>query len=239
MRLKDKKVLIVGVSEGLGYALAYFLLKEGAEVIISARNSEKLERIKKNLEKFGKINYISEEIKDIDSASKLIKNAYTIFGGKIDGLYILIGGYIEDDIYNLKGLDEMINNHIKYPLYVISSALNYLNQGSTIVLISALRGIDKALPNQLSYSIAKAGIAKATEVIASELLDKGIRVVSIAPSWIYGNFEPERNWKSERKLGDVKAPPEDFARILVWLISDEAEWINGVVIPVDGGARLK
>ncbi|AWR96480.1 SDR family oxidoreductase [Acidianus sulfidivorans JP7] len=239
MRLKDKRILIIGVSEGLGYALAYFLLKEGAEVIITARNAQKLEKIKKSLESLGKINYISSEIKDINSAKELIKNAYSMFNSKIDGLCILIGGYIEDDIYNLKGLDEMINNHIKYPLYIISAGLEYLNEGSTIVLISALRGIDKALPNQLSYSIGKAGIAKAVEVLASELLDKGIRVVGIAPSWIYGNFEPGRDWKSERKLGDPKAPPEDFARVITWLMTDEAEWVNGTVIPVDGGSRLR
>lgn len=239
MRLKDKKVLIVGVSEGLGYALAFFLLKEGANVIINARNQQKLEKIKKSLESLGKIDYVVGEVKDLETSQKIIKKASEIFNGKFDGLIITIGGYVEDDITNLKGLDEMLNNHIKYPLYIVSSAINYLNKGSTIVLVSALRGIEKALPTQLSYSIAKAGTAKAVEVLASELLDKEIRVVGIAPSWIYGNFEPGRDWRSLRKLGDPKAPPEDFARVIVWLLTDEAEWVNGVVIPVDGGARLR
>lgn len=239
MRLKDKKILIVGVSEGLGYALAYFLLREGAHVIVNARSKDKLEKIKKSLESMGKIDYIAGEVKDLETSRKITQRASEIFGGNFDGLIVAIGGYEEDDINSLKGLDEMLNNHVKYPLYIVSSAINYLNRGSTIVLVSAIRGIDKALPSQLSYSIAKAGTAKAVEVLASELLDREIRVVGVAPSWIYGNFEPGRNWKNLRKLGDPKAPPEDFARVIVWLLSDEAEWVNGVIIPVDGGARLR
>ncbi len=239
MRLKDKAVLIVGVSKGLGYALAYFLLKEGAKVIINSGNEEKLKEISNSLKDLGEINYIAKRVTDRNSAKEVIIKSYEKFKGKLDGLVITIGGYIEDNVENLSGLDEMINNHVKYPLYVVSEALNYLNNGSTIVLISAMRGIDKALPNQLSYAISKSATAKAVEVLASELLDRQIRVVGIAPSWIYGEFQPDRDWKKLRKLGDVKAPPEDFARVITWLLTDEAEWINGVVIPVDGGARLR
>ncbi|MDT7900795.1 MAG: SDR family NAD(P)-dependent oxidoreductase [Acidianus sp.] len=239
MRLKDKAILIVGVSKGLGYALAYFLLKEGAKVIINSGNKEKLQEIVDSLKNLGEINYISERVVDLRSAKDVLSKSYELIKRKLDGIVISIGGYIEDNVENLTGLDEMINNHVKYPLYITSAALNYLNEGSTIVLISAMRGIDKALPNQLSYSISKSATAKAIEVLASELLDKQIRVVGIAPSWIYGDFQPNRDWKKLRKLGDVKAPPEDFARVITWLLTDEAEWINGVVIPVDGGARLR
>lgn len=239
MRLKDKAILIVGVSKGLGYALAYFLLKEGARVIINSGDEKKLQEIVDSLKDLGEIHYVAKRVTDLDSARDVISKSYTIIKRKLDGIVISIGGYIEDNIENLTGLDEMINNHVKYPLYVVSASLNYLNDGSTIVLVSATRGIDKALPNQLSYAISKSAIAKAVEVLASELLDRQIRVVGIAPSWIYGEFQPNRDWKKLRKLGDVKAPPEDFARVITWLLTDEAEWINGVVIPVDGGARLR
>jgi 3-oxoacyl-[acyl-carrier protein] reductase len=237
MRLKNKNILIIGVSKGLGYALAYFLLQEGANVIMNAGDANKLKEISEKLKQYGNIDYIQGRITSKETAKEIIEKVFNKLG-KLDGLAILIGGYIEDTIENLLGLDEMITNNIKLPLYIVSAAENYLNEKSTIVLVSALRGIDKALPNQLSYSISKAGTAKAVEILASELIKKEIRVVGIAPSWIYGEFEVGRNWKSLRKLGDVKAPPEDFARVIVWLMTDEAEWINGVVIPVDGGVRL-
>ncbi|EWG07582.1 MAG: 3-ketoacyl-(acyl-carrier-protein) reductase [Candidatus Aramenus sulfurataquae] len=237
MRLKGENVLVIGVSKGLGYALAYFLLREGANVIVNSGNVEKLKEITNALSKYGNVKYVDGRIVDRESARNVIERAYKEFGN-LDGLAVLIGGYLEDDVHSLKGLDEMINNHVKYPLYVVSEAVRFMNPGSTIVLVSAIRGIDKALPNQLSYSIAKAGLAKAVEVLATELVKKEIRVVGIAPSWIDGEFEPDRDWKKLRKLGDPKAPPEDFARVIVWLMTEESQWVNGVIIPVDGGARL-
>ena len=234
MRLKGRRVLIVGASKGFGYALAYFLLKEGASVIINSRNEDKLKEMKKSLESLGDISYVVGDVSSLEKAKDVVNRA-----GDFTDLVISVGGYVEDTVEDLSGLEEMILNHIKIPLYVVNASLSKLKEGSTILLVSALRGIYTAYPNQLSYAIGKAGIAKEVEILASELLDKDIRVVGIAPSWIDGDFVPNRDWKKLRKLGDVKAPPEDFARVAVWLLTDEAEWVNGVVIPVDGGTRLK
>lgn len=230
-RLEGKKVFVVGTSKGLGYAIAYFSSIEGAEVIINSRNEKKLKEICENIRN---CKYVVGDVSTPQKAEEVINKA-----GDFTDLVITVGGYVEDKIDDLKGLDEMLTNHIKVPLYVVKSSLSRLRKGSTIVLISAIRGIYTPLPFQLSYSIAKAGIAKAVETLASELIDQGIRVVGIAPSVIDGEFVPSRDWKKMRKLGDFKAPPEDFAKVVVWLLTDEAEWINGVVIPVDGGARLR
>ena len=230
-RLEGKKVFIVGVSKGLGFAIAYFSSLEGAEVIVNARNEEKLKEICSVVKN---CRYVVGDVSTPQKAEEVVNRA-----GDFTDLVITVGGYIEDRVEDLKGLDEMLTNHVKIPLYVIKSSLPKLRKGSTIVLVSAIRGIFTPLPFQLSYSIAKAGIAKAVETLASELIDREIRVVGVAPSVIDGEFIPGRDWKTLRKLGDYKAPPEDFARVIVWLLSDEAYWVNGVVIPVDGGARLK
>ncbi len=237
-RLENKKTVILGVSEGLGYAIAYFALREGSTVCINSRNEDKLKKIKSNLEKYGKIEYVVGDLSSITSSKKVIDDCASKLGG-IDHLVVTVGGYIEDDIENFSGLEEMLRNHIKIPLYAIKSSLEYLREGSSVILISSLSGLMKSSPKQLSYAISKAGLTKAVEVLASELLGKGIRVNGIAPTYIEGDFIPERNWKSLRKLGDPKAPPEDFARVVIWLLSDEAEWVDGVVIPVDGGSRLR
>ncbi|AWR98756.1 SDR family NAD(P)-dependent oxidoreductase [Metallosphaera hakonensis] len=238
MDFKGKTFLILGVSKGLGYALAYFLVKGGATVLISSRNQDKLSEIEANLRKYGNVISVPGEVSSRESLED-IKRRVKSHVKSLDGLAVLIGGYEEDTVEDLKGLDSMINNHLKYPLLSISSFLEMLNKGSAILLVSALRGIDRASPTQLSYASAKAGLAKAVEILGAELLDRGIRVVGIAPSWIDGDFVPERDWRSLRKLGDEKAPPEDFALVAGWLMSSEAEWVNGVVIPVDGGTRLK
>ncbi|BCU69449.1 SDR family NAD(P)-dependent oxidoreductase [Stygiolobus caldivivus] len=230
-RLEGKKIFIVGTSKGLGYAIAYFSSIEGAEVIVNSRNEKKLREICENVKN---CKYVVGDVSSPEKAEEVVNKA-----GDFTDLVVTVGGYVEDTINDIKGLDEMITNHLKTPLYVVKSSLSRLNRGSTVVLVSAIRGIYTALPFQLSYSIAKAGIAKAVEVLASELLEKEIRVVGIAPSVIDGEFMPNRDWKKMRRLGDYKAPPEDFARVVVWLLSEESSWVNGVVIPVDGGARLK
>ncbi len=236
--LSGRKVGIIGVSEGLGYALAYFLLKDGAKVLINARNKEKLDKIKTILLKYGTVESLDASMENLENVDKLFNLAKEKLGG-LDDLVVAIGGYVEDDISDPKGLDAMIDSQVKLQLRVISKSIKYLHSGSTIVMISSMRGIDKGLPNQLSYGIAKAAIAKAVQILASSLLERGIRVIGVAPSVIDGKFEPERDWRKLRKLGDWKAPPEDFASVISILLSDRMEWINGVVVPVDGGAFSK
>ena len=53
------------------------------------------------------------------------------------------------------------------------------------------------------------------------------------------DFEPERDWKKLRKLGSPSCPPEDVARVITWLLTEESEWVNGAVIPVTGGSRTR
>lgn len=238
MRFSKKTVLLIGVSKGLGYALAYFLLREGATVIISSRNEGKLKEIESSLRRYGTVISVPGDVKSRESVEEL-KNKVRRNVNSLDGLAVMIGGYEEDTIEDLKGLDSMINNHLKLPLLTISGFIDLINKGGTILLVSALRGIDRASSSQLSYASAKAGLAKAVEVLAAELLPREIRVVGIAPSWIDGDFEPDRDWRKLRKLGEEKAPPEDFALVAAWLMSEDSEWVNGVVIPVDGGTRLK
>ncbi len=224
--------MIAGASKGLGYAVAYFAIKEGARVVLNSRNEAKLKEMVETLG--SNASYVIGDFSTPQGAEEVVRKV-----GDFTDLVVTIGGYVEDTVQDLSGLDEMIRNHVKAPLYMVKASLDKLGQGSTIVLLSATRGLFTPLPNQLSYGLSKAALAKAVEVLASELLDRGIRVVGVAPSAIDGEFEPGRDWKKRRKLGDPKAPPEDFARVIVWLLTDEAEWVNGVVIPVDGGARLR
>ncbi len=236
--LSGKRVGVVGVSTGLGYALGFFLLKDGASILINARNKEKLGQIKENLSKYGKVEIFPGSMDLNENVEAFFNTANKNMGG-IDHLVITIGGYVEDSIMDPKGLDSMLNSQVKIPLNIVSKAIPHLHSGSCIVMVSAMRGITKSLPNQLSYGIAKAAVAKAVETIALSLLDTGIRVVGIAPSVIDGDFEPERDWRKLRKLGDWKAPPEDFASVISLLLTERMEWVNGVVIPVDGGAFLR
>lgn len=237
MRLNNKKVLLVGVSLGLGAATASYLLKEGATVAISDREGKVLSEVETLLSNPKKLFLIKGDASTKEGAKKIITAASDVMKG-IDEVAVLVGGFVADRIEGLEALEQMTLNHIKIPLYVVNASLTHLHKGSSITLVSSTMALHRA-SGPLSYTIGKVGTAKEVELLANQLMEKGIRVNGIAPLAIDGEFKPDTEFKSARKLGDQSAPPDAFAKVIVWLMTDEAQWVNGVVIPVDGGARLK
>ncbi|BCU67673.1 3-ketoacyl-ACP reductase [Sulfolobales archaeon HS-7] len=230
MLLNGKRVLILGVSTGFGFALGYLASKEGASVILNSRNEIKLKDISS---KVPNSTYIAADVSTYEGCKTLSERV-----GELDGVVIAVGGYVEDSIENPSGLEEMLTNHVKVPINCMRALANNIRRGGSIVLVSSMRGLFTS-EDAMSYSVAMAGTAKLVEKAASEFLIRGVRVNGVAPSWIDGDFVPNRDYRKLRNLGDPKAPPEDFAKVTIWLLSEDSEWVNGVVVPLDGGNRLK
>ena len=114
--MSGKNILLAGTGE-LGKALTYDLLINGNTVILNSRNREKLEKIVSEYSMYGKVNYIVEELKDEQSCKNLITKSLETFKS-IDSLVVMVGGFVEDTIENLDGLDSMILNHLKIPMYM-------------------------------------------------------------------------------------------------------------------------
>lgn len=240
MRLEGKTILVVGVGPGLGSATVYFLLKEGANVVMASRTKEKLDDIKNELSKYGKLDYVAGDPSTQAGADSLFRDLSSKVT-KIDGIAILAGGYASTPIETFKesDLELLVNSNMKAPLNTMRAAIPYLNSNSSVVMVSSILGLYLASPTNVGYSMVKGAVAKAAEVLSRELLDKGIRVNAVAPGSMNHDFEPDRDWKKLRKLGDPACPPEDVAKVIAWLLSDESEWVNGSVIPVTGGSRGK
>lgn len=238
LRLAGKKVFVVGVGPGLGSATAYLLLKEGASVVIASRNEDRLKSVKAQLAIFGQIDYVVGDVSGMEGAKKLVHDAVDKYGS-IDHLALIAGDYIDSPIEELteEQLDRMVDANLKSPLYALSAALQDLKAGSSIVMISSVFGTYATGVRNVAYSATKAGVAKSVEVLAMELSQRGIRVNAVAPRAMNHDFVPGRDWKSLRKLGEKACPPEDVASVVVWLLSGESEWIDGAVIPVDGGEK--
>ena len=231
-------MLVVGVGPGLGSATAYLLLKEGASVVIASRNEDRLKSVKAQLAIFGQIDYVVGDVSSMEGAKRLVHDAVDKYGS-VDHLALIAGDYIDSPIEELteEQLDRMIDANLKSPLYALSAALQDLKAGSSIVMISSVFGTYATGVRNVAYSATKAGVAKSVEVLAMELSQKGIRVNAVAPRAMNHDFVPGRDWKSLRKLGEKACPPEDVASVVVWLLSGESEWIDGAVIPVDGGEK--
>ena len=231
-KLNGSHSLLAGVSTGLGHALAYDLSRAGSTVLITARNGEKLKKIAES----AKTKYFPC---DLNRESDLLLEHFSREIGEIDNLVVLIGGYVQDSILDMKGLDEMLESHVRTTLRFVEKCVKKMHPGSNIVLVSSTQTMKTSSSSGLSYSIAKTALNKATEVMASSLIPVEIRVNAVAPSSMTDEFVPDRDYSRLRKIGDLQTPPEDVASVIKWLLSPESEWVNGAVIPVDGGYRLK
>lgn len=236
--MSGNKVSLIGVSNFLGRATAYLLLKGGYTVSITSRDAAKLHRIKDEFHEYGNVLAVPGEISNQKSADSLMEEVNAAIEG-IDHLVVMVGGFAGDTISDLSAMDQMLHNHIKIPAMVVKATQKYLHRGSSVVLITSIGALEHGDPRFFSYSIGKAGLAKMTEVLSSELIGMGVRVNAVAPNFIDGSFEPGREWRNGRKLGDLKTPPEDVALVIKWLISEDSDWVNGALIPVDGGHRLR
>ncbi|WP_337860771.1 SDR family oxidoreductase [Ferroplasma sp.] len=235
--MSGKNILIAGTGS-LGRSLSYNLLLNHNHVVINSRNNEKLKQIVSEYSIYGKIDYIAKELNDEKSCEALIEES--IYSLKsLNALVIMVGGFIEDNIEDLKGLDQMLLNHLKIPLYLAKYAVKHMEYGSSIIFISNSSVSTKNKTHLLSYTISKSALEKAAKIMASELLNRGIRVNVVAPEYIKQCFEIGRDYSKMRKYGDLETPPEDISNVITYLIDGNSSWINGAVIPVDGGHSLK
>ncbi|ABW02057.1 SDR family oxidoreductase [Caldivirga maquilingensis] len=237
--LSGKRVIIAGAGPGLGSATAYLALINGASVVMVARNEERLRSLKAMLSKYGRVEAVKGDLSTMSGAEDAVKRAYGILGG-IDGVVTVLGGYTEASISELTedSLFNMLRVNLAAHLFTVKAAVQLMNRGS-IVMVTAIWGPYLNWPNRVAYVASKAALSRVVETLASELLSRGIRVNAVAPGGIRRDFRPERDWRSTRSIGDSSAPPEDIANIIIWLLSDQSEWVNGAVIPADGGFRLR
>lgn len=225
------KAAILGASEGLGLAVIQRFLKSNWSVFFSSRNEAKLERISGTLKVSGEIHHASGDLSTREGARKVIDTAMDLLDC-IDCLVILVGGYGEDDIKNFQQLDSMLESHVRIPIIAVSAAIDFMKTGSSIVLVSSTETLGYPDPNKMSYSIAKSSLNRLTESLASQLLKEGIRVNAVAPSYIHGTAE-------EYMPGNTENPAELIANVIFWLASSDSVLVNGEIIAVDGGNRLK
>ena len=225
-----RNIVIVGVSEGLGSSMVAKYLESGCRVLISARNEEKLERIAGKMKGGSNLICTPGDVssrKGVDAVMKAAKQRL----GSVDALVIQVGGYGEDSIRDYGMLDSMLENHVRIPVMVVSSALEVMDSGSSILLVSSAETLGYPEPNKMSYTIAKSSLNRLTESLASQLLLSGIRVNAIAPSYIQGDAE-------KYVLGGNENPPDLIAEVVDWITGDDSVLINGAIIPVDGGHRF-
>lgn len=237
MRLRGRNVAVVGVGPGLGSAVVYLALREGASVYAFARGESFLKTFVESMSRFGRVEtgaYDFSRLRDAYAAAEAVGREF----GVLHGLVVTAGGYVQGEVAEMseEDLDSMLSANLKAHIYAVKAFLPLFQKGSSIVLVSSIGGAFAAWRRHVAYVASKAALARAAEALAAELLPRGVRVNAVAPGGMTKDFTPGVHRSAE--LGSPQAPPEEVAKVAVWLLTDEASWVTGAVFPVDGGRRL-
>ncbi len=246
MRLENKVAIITGAGSGIGKETAYLFAKEGARLVLTGRTAEKLENVcRKIRENGGKAIFKTGDVSKREDMDDVVNTAMNEFG-KIDILINNAG--INKDALITKMTKEQWNSVINVNL---TGAFNctqavvdiMIKQGNGVIInVSSTSGIYGNI-GQANYASAKAGLIGLTRTLAKELGKKGVRVNAVAPGF---TITPMISKMPEKILTMMKekiplrtlAEPIDIAYAYLYLASDEARYVNGAVLSVDGGMTI-
>jgi NAD(P)-dependent dehydrogenase (short-subunit alcohol dehydrogenase family) len=250
MMLKNKVALITGGSSGIGMAIAELFLKEGAKIVINGRSQERCDTAQKQLKIIDAdaVFCTTGDVSKWDDVQKMVERTIKQFG-RIDILINNAGIYLEKRIEETTEdeWDQVININLK-GVFLCSKAVypHFKNQGSgTIVNMSSDSGIS-GNPNEAAYCASKVGVTNLTRAIALDYAKENIRVNAICPAVIntpmlQKEVDMQEDKEAYLKEMDELHPigrvgrPEEVAFAVLMVASDEASFITGANIPVDGG----
>lgn len=244
MRLNRKRALITGATTGIGRAIAEAFIAEGAQIVISGHDPD---RVAAAASELGAAGSIASNLAEPDSAAGLVADATT----QLDGLDIVVCnagltipapvGAITADI-----IDAHYAIHVRSPLLTVQAAAETLsaNAGNAILITSMLH--TKGLPGMTPYAASKGAQRALVRGLAAELVDRGVRVNAIAPGPINTPIYAKLGLPEEQlneMAGGIQAQvpmnrfgqPSEIASAAVWLASPEAAYVTGEEVTIDGG----
>lgn len=243
-KLKDKVAVITGANSGIGLATAQLFLKEGAKVVLAGRRADALAEATENLSG-DFITFVGDVSKDEDN-TRLIQESVQAYG-KIDILFLNAGIAPPTPTSDISAAHYayIFDINVKGPILTVKEALPHINDGGTILFTNSIVH-QKGFDGLSVYSASKGALRAYSRVLTSEVKDRGIRVNSIAPgpieTPIYDKMglpeevveEMGKGFAASNPLGRFGKPIE-VANAALFLASDDASYINGVELEVDGG----
>lgn len=254
LNLNGKTALVIASSQGLGFAIAEQLVKEGTNVMISGRDEEKLIKKAAELEAIGmgKVAYQKTDITKTEDIKRLVLKTIEVF----DSLHLLVnnaGGPPAGTFEDLSDEDWQTAFELNLLSYVrvIREALPYLKQNGGKILNIASTSIKEPIPGLILSNTFRTGIVGLSKTLASELASHNILINTIAPGRIATDRVKHLDQYAADKQGvDIETvesrmkeviplkrygTPEEFANVAVFLLSDSNSYMTGSSFLVDGG----
>ena len=242
--LNGKKIFITGGSGGIGKAITEALLEQGANVMISGTNIDKLNDYKQSLDSSlsKNLNVIAYNLNDLDGIAGLIDQVHETLGG-LDVL-IANAGVTKDQIslrMKLEDWNEVISVNLSATFLLNQSAIKKMikQKSGSIINISSVVAFSGNV-GQANYVAAKAGVVGMTKTLAQEVASKNIRVNNIAPGYIETPMTDKINDKVKEYItGSIPmkriGKPDDIVGAVIYLGSDSSQYVTGQTLHVNGG----
>lgn len=245
--LNGKTALITGASRGIGRASAIALAQAGAQVLVHfGSNESEANAVVAEIRKLGgKAEKIGADLRRADGPHALAKQTRSIVGDRLDILVANAGiskaASIEDT--TVEDFDNQFAVNVRAPFFLVQQLLPALCNGSTIILTSSLAA-HASVGTLYAYAATKGAIETLVKHFAVALGPRGIRVNGIAPGVVetdMSNFtktDAGRDFTLGMQALKRLAQPNDIASALAFLASEDAAWITGHTLNVDGGSKL-
>jgi|BEDMetMinimDraft_2_1075160.scaffolds.fasta_scaffold00358_10 3-oxoacyl-[acyl-carrier protein] reductase len=252
--LLKSRVLVTGASQGIGFAAAKAFLEEGARVVINSSNKQRLEKAKNQLSQLGEVHAVVADLREKTEIDRLVSETKRLLGGIETLVYVTgspkPGTFMEKEYDDWLDAAKLLTISPAYLARRVAELMLERSVKGRIVLLASF-AIKEPIPNIALSNVCRIAIAGIVRTLARELGPKGIRVNAILPGYIKTSRIDQvaqdlaRRWgvtvdeafskiAQEIPLGYI-APPEELARSIIFLGSDLSTYVNGAVLPVDGG----
>ena len=245
--LAGKTALVTGASRGIGRASALALAKAGAQVLVHyGRGAQEAEAVVAEIRAAGgRADAIAADLAAPDGAHQLARQAREIIGGRLDILVANAGvakiATIEDT--TVEDFDKLFAVNVRAPFFLVQQLLPIMGKGSSIVLVSSLAA-HAAVDTLAAYAATKGAIDTLVKHFAAALGPHGIRVNAVAPGVVetdmsdFVRTDAGRDFALGMQALQRLAQPDDIGGAVAFLASEDARWITGDTLRVDGGSKL-
>ena len=247
MKLEGRVAIITGAAKGIGKAIAFTLLREGAKVALVDRDEEELENLRRRIEdKKGAAISICCDVSVRADVGSAVRQTYETFG-RIDILANNAGIIRRGTIETMTGedWDRVIEVNLTGAFNCCKAVVDIMkHQGyGKIINVSSIAGKMGDITSAPGYGPSKAGLDALTKTLARQLAQFGINVNAVSPHAI--ETEMSAQWSKERRREIIASiplgrlgKPEDVAEAVLFLASDDASFITGEILDVNGGALM-
>jgi 3-oxoacyl-[acyl-carrier protein] reductase len=246
-KLSGKTALVTGASRGIGRASALALAKAGAQVLVHYSRGEKAAAavVAEIRHAGGRAEKVAVDLRALDGPHALAGRVRAIVGDRLDILVANAGisktATIEET--TVEDFNDLFAVNVRAPYFLVQQLLPTLCKDSSIVLLSSLAA-HAAVATLSAYAATKGAVDTLVKHFASTLGDRGIRVNAVAPGVVETDLsdllrsDTGRDFTLGMQALKRIAQPDDIGAVVVFLASDEARWITGDTLRVDGGSKL-